>query len=178
MTGLPVEVLDAPAKTWQPYPAYKDSGVEWLGEIPAHWGVYRMKFVAPSSSVKFTTKPVERPYIGLEHIESKTGRLLLDIPAENVESTVGVFRKGDILFGKLRPYLAKVVHADFDGVSTTELLVLQPKDETIEALQKLPVHTPCSCTARQTCGTPVELTRSQTSGQRRLAASRAPWPPL
>ena len=31
---------------WKPYPAYKDSGVEWLGEIPAHWEVKRLKFAA------------------------------------------------------------------------------------------------------------------------------------
>jgi type I restriction enzyme, S subunit len=31
---------------WKPYPSYKDSGVEWLGEIPAHWGVRRLKFAA------------------------------------------------------------------------------------------------------------------------------------
>lgn len=32
-------------KHFKPYPAYKDSGVEWLGEIPAHWEVKRLKFV-------------------------------------------------------------------------------------------------------------------------------------
>jgi type I restriction enzyme S subunit len=36
----------AGAGRYKPYPAYKDSGVEWLGEIPAHWGVKRLKFVA------------------------------------------------------------------------------------------------------------------------------------
>ena len=33
-------------RTGQPYPAYKPSGVEWLGEVPAHWEVIRLKFVA------------------------------------------------------------------------------------------------------------------------------------
>ncbi len=32
-----------PVRKWKPYPAYKDSGVEWLGEIPAHWKVCRLK---------------------------------------------------------------------------------------------------------------------------------------
>ena len=32
-------------RRYKPYPAYKDSGVEWLGEIPAHWGIRRPKFV-------------------------------------------------------------------------------------------------------------------------------------
>ncbi len=34
------------ARRFKPYPAYKDSGVEWLGEIPGHWEVKRVKFVA------------------------------------------------------------------------------------------------------------------------------------
>jgi type I restriction enzyme, S subunit len=111
---------------WKPYPAYKDSGVEWLGEIPAHWKTQRLKYAAPSSKAKLTEKTDDLPYIGLENIESQTGRLLLDTPIEIVESTVGLFYKGDVLFGKLRPYLAKVVCVDFSGVCTTELLVLQP----------------------------------------------------
>jgi type I restriction enzyme S subunit len=39
-TSQPAAALSA---KWQPYPAYKDSGVEWLGEIPAHWEVKRLK---------------------------------------------------------------------------------------------------------------------------------------
>jgi type I restriction enzyme S subunit len=42
--------IERPATTglgrFKPYPAYKDSGVEWLGAIPAHWEVKRLKFVA------------------------------------------------------------------------------------------------------------------------------------
>ena len=113
----------------QPYPEYKDSGVEWLGEIPTHWEMRRLKYAAPESSEKFEAKPEESLYLGLENIESGTGRLLLDDLAENVASTVVAFREDDVLFGKLRPYLAKVVHANFDGVGTTELLVLRPKDD-------------------------------------------------
>jgi type I restriction enzyme, S subunit len=111
---------------WKPYPAYKDSGVEWLGEFPEHWKVKRLKYAAPSSTAKLTEKPNDLPYLGLENIESQTGRLLLETPTENVESTVGVFNRGNVLFGKLRPYLAKAVCVDFSGVCTTELLVLQP----------------------------------------------------
>jgi type I restriction enzyme S subunit len=110
---------------WQPYAEYKDSDVEWLGEIPAHWETRRLKYVAPESGEKLGEKPDDATYLGLENVESNTGRLLLDNLAEEVASTVVAFRRGDILFGKLRPYLAKVVHADFDGVGTTEFLVLR-----------------------------------------------------
>ena len=32
----------------KPYPAYKDSGVSWLGEVPAHWEVQRGKMLSPA----------------------------------------------------------------------------------------------------------------------------------
>jgi hypothetical protein len=86
-------------KKWQPYPTYKDSGVEWLGEIPEHWEVKRLKFNAPYSNTRFSNKPDNLTYIGLENIESGTGRLLINEPIENVDSTVSYFNKGDILFG-------------------------------------------------------------------------------
>jgi type I restriction enzyme S subunit len=110
----------------RPYPSYKDSGVEWLGRIPTNWQVKRLKFAAPACDVKLAEKPSGSTYVGLENIESKTGRLLLDTPVEIVDSTVVAFRRGDVLFGKLRPYLAKVVRPDFGGVATTELVVLRP----------------------------------------------------
>ncbi|AEE50067.1 restriction endonuclease subunit S [Haliscomenobacter hydrossis] len=77
-----------------------------------------------------------RPYIGLEHIESSSGRLLIsplengDLPdemAEAGESLCNLFEPGDVLFGKLRPYLAKAWVANFSGRCTTELIVLIPK---------------------------------------------------
>lgn len=65
-----------------------------------------------------------RTYIGLENIQSNTGEYL---PSEEKTSmsSAGTFKKGDILFPKLRPYLNKVFHASFDGVCSTEFHVLQ-----------------------------------------------------
>jgi len=110
----------------KPYPAYRDSGLLWPGKVPQHWQIKRLKYVAPMSRAKLAEKPADLPYLGLEHIESRTGQLLLDNPVEDVESTVSLFEKGDVLFGKLRPYLAKVALAEGRGVCTTELLVFQP----------------------------------------------------
>ncbi|MBA2245468.1 MAG: restriction endonuclease subunit S [Gemmatimonadetes bacterium] len=113
-------------RRFKPYPAYKDSGVEWLGEIPAGWEVKRLKFVAPARMGKLDKKPDDAVYVGLEHVESWTGRLLLDSQPESVDSVVAAFRAGDVLFGKLRPYLAKTARPDFDGVCTSEILPLRP----------------------------------------------------
>ena len=64
------------------------------------------------------------PYVALEHIESWTGRVSLHF-AESAESQLKRFESGDILFGKLRPYLAKVARANCRGKCVGEFLVLR-----------------------------------------------------
>ena len=122
-------IRDVPASVRRrvgPYPEYKDSRIEWLGAIPAHWGTKRLKFLAPARTSKLDTKPDDAVYVGLEHVQSWTGRLLLGNQPDSVDSVVSSFVGGDVLFGKLRPYLAKVARPDFDGVCTSEILPLRP----------------------------------------------------
>jgi type I restriction enzyme, S subunit len=71
--------------------------------------------------------PADTPYIGLEHIPK--GRIALDSwgAASNVGSNKAQFRKGDILFGKLRPYFHKVGVSAIDGICSTDILVIRPK---------------------------------------------------
>ena len=91
------------------YESYKDSGVEWIGKIPSHWGKCRFKNFAdlitvPSSSSR---------KIGLENIESKTGRF---ISTDSEFDGNGVaFSINDVVYGKLRLYLQKVWLAEFEG---------------------------------------------------------------
>ena len=110
----------------EPYPTYRPSGVEWLGEIPSHWEVKRLKYSAPAHNAKLGNKPEDAIYVGLENIEPWTGKLLLDNQADTVDSTVVTFNPGDVLFGKLRPYLAKAARPDFNGTATGEVLVMRP----------------------------------------------------
>ena len=82
----------------------KDSGVEWIGKIPEHWEVKRLKYSLQLQNKK--TSIEEQQVIALENIESFTGKYI-----ETASKYVGednIFQKNDILFGKLRPYLAKV----------------------------------------------------------------------
>lgn len=65
------------------------------------------------------------PYIGLENIESWTGRLLPIDDSVIPAGTANAFERTHTLFGKLRPYLAKACTPEFDGLCSTELLVLQ-----------------------------------------------------
>jgi restriction endonuclease S subunit len=104
----------------------RDSGVDSLGEIPSHWMIDRMKDVVALRNEKTDVASEEADYLELEDIESGTGRILNRRNTLEVESAVTLFNKGDVLFGKLRPYLEKYVHADFDGKCTGEILAFKP----------------------------------------------------
>ena len=62
--------------------------------------------------------------LDLEDIEKNTGNLLNKKHGIPVSSNKSSFKKGDILYGKLRPYLNKVIIADEDGYCTTEVAVI------------------------------------------------------
>jgi len=66
-------------------------------------------------------------YVGLEHIEQQSLSLSGHGLGSDVDSQKQKFYKGDILFGKLRPYFRKVVVAPFDGICSTEIWVVKPK---------------------------------------------------
>jgi type I restriction enzyme, S subunit len=69
----------------------------------------------------------DQVYYGLEHVTP--GRFVAngEGKASDVQSSKYVFQRGDVLYGKLRPYLDKAILAAEDGICTTELLVLRPK---------------------------------------------------
>ncbi|MCK9454842.1 restriction endonuclease subunit S [Sulfurimonas sp.] len=105
------------------YTSYKESGVEWLGEIPEHWEIKKLKFIANNKTIKSVESDFK---IALENIESQTTKYIET--QEIVFSEAGInFKKGDVLFGKLRPYLAKVYLAEKDGLCVNEFLVLESK---------------------------------------------------
>jgi type I restriction enzyme S subunit len=105
----------------------KDSGVEWIGMIPESWEVKRLKYLANLVSLKILSKNSSLEYIGMENILSWTG--------EHVETNTEIdglsnyFNKGDILFGKLRPYLAKVFLANAEGICSSEFLVYRVQSD-------------------------------------------------
>jgi type I restriction enzyme, S subunit len=103
------------------YAEYKDSGVAWLGEVPVHWQIKRLKFGLRLLTEKTTkrTNPV-----ALENIESWSGRFLATETEFQGEGVA--FEDGDILFGKLRPYLAKVLLAKSPGEAVGDFHVLHP----------------------------------------------------
>lgn len=82
--------------------------------------------------VRDSTTPTpedSRRYVGLEHLISGDPSLVEWASAASARSSKFVFRSGDILYGKLRPYLDKAALAEFDGVASTDILVLRPRDD-------------------------------------------------
>lgn len=103
----------------------KDSGVEWIGEIPEYWEVKKIKHVFHYITDKESCK--NKFTIALENIESKTGNY---VNTDSKYDADGVpFINGDTLFGKLRPYLEKVYFCKEDGMSFGDILVFRPNDK-------------------------------------------------
>ena len=104
----------------------KPSGIEWLGDIPEHWEVRKLKYsVKLNQHSSFNDIESSSTKIALENIESKTGRIL-ELNPNSFEGVGTIFKCGDVLFGKLRPYLAKAATPEFEGSCVNEILVLTP----------------------------------------------------
>lgn len=103
------------------YPQYKYTGHDWPPEIPRDWDLGRLK-----DKVRLVTKKSESANnpVALENVEGWTGRL---VETETVFEGDGIgFCRGDILFGKLRPYLAKAYLADIPGEAVGDFFVMRP----------------------------------------------------
>lgn len=103
----------------------------WVAELPEHWGSDWLKWSVRLSTERATEEEQERlPYISNEDIASWTGKLLKNDP-QPAESDGRKFQTDDVLLNKLRPYLAKVYHAKFDGIASGELLCLRASAEVL-----------------------------------------------
>ena len=112
-------------RTGKPYPTYKPSGIEWLGEVPSHWEVFRLKSLMANVVDQTNSGALGGAFLALEHVESWTGKLNCPEHAFTAEGQFKSFRAGDVLFGKLRPYLAKVTRPEVAGCCVGEFLVLR-----------------------------------------------------
>ncbi len=67
------------------------------------------------------------PFIGMEQVEPHTMRILGTVPSSEMRSSAVHFVSGDVLYGRLRPYLNKVVSPDFEGLCSAEFIPLTPQ---------------------------------------------------
>ena len=184
--------MQHPVKAWtgQPYPAYKDSGVEWLGKVPEHWNLQRIATAADIrfSSVDKHTKEGEHPvrlcnYVDVYHNE----KINSDIPfmagtAKREEIRKFRLEVGDVLVTKDSEdwkdigVPALVEYAADDLVCGYHLAILRPNEESLDggylsyALKDLHVAWQCQVAA-------VGVTRYGLS-QNAIKSVRIPLPPL
>jgi type I restriction enzyme, S subunit len=112
---------------FKPYPKYKPSGVEWLPRVPEGWSVFPLKWLVTQLNQKPEAGADADEYVGMENIESFSGKWIPGSSTADPSGLGNIFEAGDVLFGKLRPYLAKAWHANRSGLCSSELLVLRPR---------------------------------------------------
>lgn len=102
----------------------KDSGIEWIGDIPAEWSVVPFsKFARVSANLVNPSDYQDYLQVSPENIEKDSGKLLpcKTVSEVGVESWNHFFHKGQILYSKIRPKLNKVCIAPFDGLCSADM---------------------------------------------------------
>lgn len=118
----------------------KFSGVEWIGNIPSHWHINKLKRVTTVRNEKGIYEPnITNRYIGLENVKSYSNDIIATL-SEYDESVQSICCKGDLMFSKLRPYLAKVIIAPYDSFCTGEMLIISSFDGDMRFLRYLMLH--------------------------------------
>ena len=109
--------------------------------LPPGWENYQFGDVC--RSVKDSYKPVEggaTPYVGLAHLAQGFPAFTGRGTESDIKSSKTAFKIGDVLFGKLRPYLRKGAQADFNGICSTDILVFRSENRCESDFLKYLVH--------------------------------------
>lgn len=107
-----------------------------LGDIPKGWEVKALEDIAEEKRRNVAKGQLDEPapYVGLEHIPRRS------LPLDDWETTTELgsnkleFKKGEILFGKIRPYFHKVSIAPFDGLCSADTIVISARDQIFYAV--------------------------------------------
>ena len=144
-------ITEAVTKGLDPNVAMKDSGVEWIGQIPEEWNLVQIKNVTSVRNKKRSNENL--PYIGLENVESFSSKYVFTANAYDL-SLSNIAFSGDVIFGKLRPYLAKVLLIRKDCCVSSEFAIFQCSNIYNKYLQYLLLSS-CFIDAvnSATCGT-------------------------
>jgi type I restriction enzyme S subunit len=112
-----------------------------IDPLPPGWK--NQQFGDACDRVKDSYQPVDdgdTPYVGLEHLAQGFPAFVGRGQESEVTSSKTAFKVGDILFGKLRPYLRKGARADFDGVCSTDILAFRAKATCESEFLKFVIH--------------------------------------
>lgn len=119
-----------------PYPKYKESGVEWLGDIPEHWEVKRLKYNASINDEKLPESmdpDFEILYVDISSVDSTEGIVQKErMIFENAPSRARrIARSGDTIVSTVRTYLkaiAPVINPEENLIASTGFAVIRPRD--------------------------------------------------
>lgn len=99
-------------------------------ELPEGWTLKPIgELVQPTRPRVSPSEKPDLPFLGMDHIEAQTMRLLGSVPASSMKSSAVHFQPGDVLYGRLRPYLNKVFQPAFEGLCSAEFIVFPEADE-------------------------------------------------
>ena len=137
MTEVTDRVEESRPRRFRPYPEYRDSGVEWLGELPAYWESFRLRFIVETGATKGDVRGLdpetEVSFIPMEAV-GEYGGLDLDTtkPLSEVVDGYTYFGNGDVIVAKITPCFENGKGSLVSGLrnglgfGTTELHVLRP----------------------------------------------------
>ena len=123
----------------------------FLGSFDFSWEQRKFEEIAVRSSVICSDDTL--PRVEYEDIVSGTGRLNKDIYAKQSSKSGIVFHQGDVLYGKLRPYLQNWLLPTFDGLAVGDFWVLQPQNADSSFLYRLIQSRQFDEVANQSTGT-------------------------
>jgi type I restriction enzyme, S subunit len=95
-------------------------------ELPPGWAWTKLGHAVPDRPKISPASIPDLQFIGMEHVEAHTMRLLGTVPAMGMKSAAVHFQGGDVLYGRLRPYLNKVLRPSFEGLCSAEFIVFSP----------------------------------------------------
>ncbi len=133
-TGL---ITRAVTRGLDPTVPVKDSGVKWLGEIPAHWGVMRWRYCCRIKAGQVAPKDEqfrEMTLIAPNHVESGTGRVLYTESAEEQGAISGKYlvAPGNIIYSKIRPALNKLCVATGSWLCSADMYPVSITDSRLQ----------------------------------------------
>ena len=93
-------------------------------QLPGGWVAAPLsEAIQPRTEKVVPSDHPESRFIGMDHVESLSTKILGSLPAAAMKSSAASFRAGDVLYGRLRPYLNKVAQPNFDGLASAEFIV-------------------------------------------------------
>lgn len=123
-------ITEAVTKGLNPDAEMKDSGVEWVNQIPRKWNIYRFKYWATvKSNLVEPTGYEEYPQISPDNIEKNSGKLISynTVEESGIISGNHLFFTGQILYTKIRPNLNKAIIAPFSGLCSADMYPIETK---------------------------------------------------